>query len=185
MIKSFEPIVTERLVIRKLKADDAHNFFKYRSLPEVYEFQSFRPKDIEEVGEFFGKVSEFINVPNSWFQLAICMKENNRLIGDIGIHFLADDAQIEIGYTLAPDFQGHGYATEALKEVIHYLFADLNKNRIIASVDPNHKKSIRLLEKMGMRKEAHFIQSIIIEDVWRDDCIYAILQEEWSQLSRG
>ena len=121
------------------------------------------------------------NIPNTWFQLAIVNKNEDMLIGDIGIHFLEDNAQVEIGYTLAPSYQGQGYAIEALKAVINYLFSDLKKHRITASVDPNNTKSIRLLEKLGMRKEGHFIKSYRMGDMWLDDCIYAILEEEWKE----
>lgn len=80
---------------------------------------------------------------------------------------------------LVPAFQGHGYARESLKAVVEYLFSFLRKHRIIASVDPNNEKSIKLLDQLNMRKEAHFIKSIQIDGVWLDDCIYAILKGEW------
>ncbi len=55
----------------------------------------------------------------------------------------------------------------------------LKKHRVTASVDPNNGSSIRLLEKLGFRKEAHFIKSFYMNDQWYDDCIYSILEEEW------
>jgi RimJ/RimL family protein N-acetyltransferase len=180
-MNAFKIILTDRLLIRKLELSDNNEFFKYRSLPEIYEFQSFRPEDIIESESFFCGIPELPDIQNTWFQLAVCMKENNRLIGDIGIHFLEDEAQTEIGYTIAPDFQGRGYAAEALKAVFGYLFNDLNKHRIIASVDPDNIKSINLLIKLGMRKEAHFVKSFKINGTWFDDCIYAILNEEWNK----
>jgi len=179
MMNGFEPILTERLFIRKLETNDAQYFYKYRSLPEVYKFQSFIPKNTKDIKVFFERLSELPNIQNTWFQLAVCIKDENKLIGDIGIHFLEDNAQTEIGYTLNPDFQGIGYAKEAVTAVIRYLFFVLGKHRIIASVDPDNKKSIRLLERIGMRKEAHFVKSIKTNDKWMDDCIYAILKEEW------
>ncbi len=180
MMDCFEPILTERLLIRKLEINDAQDFYKYRSLPEVYKFQSFKPKNTEDIKAFFEGLSELPNIKNTWFQLAVCTKDENKLIGDIGIHFLEDNEQIEIGYTLNPDFQGIGYGKEAVTAVIRYLFVVLGSHRIIASVDPDNKKLIRLLERTGMRKEAHFVKSIKTDDKWLDDCIYAILEEEWS-----
>jgi len=176
----FKLISTDRLLIRKLDTTYKNAFFEYRSLPEVYEYQNFKPLDTKEADEFIRSIAEYPDIPNTWFQLAVCIKNNNKLIGDIGIHFLEDDDQIEIGYTIAPDFQGQGYAIEALRVVINYLFTDLRKHRIIASVDPDNIKSVKLLDKLGMRKEAHFIKSIKMSGVWLDDCIYAILNEEWN-----
>jgi RimJ/RimL family protein N-acetyltransferase len=180
---AFEPILTERLAIRKLDMADAEGFYRYRSLPEVYEFQSFRPKDERQVTEFLCGLAEVPDIENSWFQLAVCLKENGVLIGDIGIHFLEDDAQAEIGYTISPDYQGQGYGTEAVSAVVNYLFTDLAKHRTIASVDPRNTRSVKLLERLGMRKEAHFVKSIVIDGKWCDDCVYAILREEWEGLS--
>jgi len=97
----------------------------------------------------------------------------------MGIHFIEDNYQAEIGYTLSPAFQGKGYAIEAVKAILDYLFSKLKKHRITASVDPDNIKSIRLLENVGFRKEAHFIKSFRMNDQWYDDCIYAILTEEW------
>lgn len=179
-MKEFEPILTERLLMRKLETNDIKDFYKYRSLPEVYKFQSFIPKDTKDVEAFFERLSEFPNIPNTWFQLAVCIKGENQLIGDIGIHFLEDDEQTEIGYTLNPEFQGMGYAKEAVTAVIRYLFIILGKHRIIASVDPDNEKSIKLLEKIGMRREAYFVKSIKINGIWADDCLYAILKEEYT-----
>jgi len=177
-MNGFEPILTDRLYIRKLELCDAQEFFHYRSLPKVYQFQSFQPKSIEDVRDFFGKISESPNIPNTWFQLAICEKGRNMIIGDIGIHTFGDGYQVEIGYTLNPDYQGLGYAQESVMAVIECLFLKLGKHRVIASVDPNNEKSIRLLEKIGMRKEAHFVKSICVNGVWSDDCIFALRREE-------
>jgi RimJ/RimL family protein N-acetyltransferase len=171
-------ITTERLLIRILERKDKEDFFQYRSMPEIYKYQSWRPKFISEIEEFINKnVAVFPNTPNTWLQLAVCLKEG-QMIGDIGIHFI-DDCQIEIGYTLSPEYQGNGYAFEAVKAVINYVFFVLKKHRIAASVDPDNIQSIKLLERIGFRKEAHFIKSFRMDDQWYDDCIYAMLEDEW------
>lgn len=177
----FSTILTERLSIRKLELTDSAVFFAYRSLPEVYEYQMFRPEKIADAEDFISMIPEFPDVPNSWFQLAVCRKENGQLIGDIGLHFLEGGEQVEVGYTIAPEFQGLGYAREALREITNYVFLNLHKHRMIASVDPENLKSIILLNRLGMRKEAHFIKSVRIGDRWVDECVYAILSEEWTQ----
>lgn len=172
-------IRTGRLIIRTLEMKDKEAFFKYRSLPEIYQYQSWRPINISEIEEFINKnISVCVNKANSWLQLAVCLKEG-QMIGDIGIHFMDDDYQIEIGYTLSPEYQGNGYAQEAVKAVIDYSFTELKKHRVTASVDPDNIKSIKLLEKIGFRKEAHFIKSFNLNNQWYDDCIYAILEDEW------
>ncbi len=177
-MNTFTAITTDRLLLRRLEIKDREDFFTYRSLPEVYKYQSFIPKDMNVIDDFIRGNEISPNIPNTWFQLAIVDKSGDTLIGDIGIHFLEDNAQVEVGYTLAPSYQGKGYAIESLKAVINYLFIDLKKHRITASVDPNNINSIKLLEKLGMRKEGHFIKSFRMGDMWFDDCIYAMLEVE-------
>ena len=74
---------------------------------------------------------------------------------------------------------GKGYATEALRAMVDYLFANLGKHRIVASVDPRNTPSIRLIERLGFRKEAHFKESYYLRGEWVDDIIYAMLRTEW------
>ncbi len=173
-------IETENLLLRPIKTDDKFNFFAYRSDAITNQFQGFVPKTLQEVEMFITNSAKEFNQPNTWFQLIIIEKLNQNVVGDIGIHFLNEDnKQVEIGCTLSKASQGKGYATEALKIVLDILFRDYQKHRIIASVDPKNSKSIRLMERIGMRKEAHFIESLFINGVWTDDVIFAILRKEW------
>lgn len=174
-------IETTRLLLRPIDRTDAKAIFEYRSDSAANKYQGWIPKTINEVDEFIGKISPEINIPNTWAQFAVVLKENNQLIGDIGIHFLdtADNRQVEVGFTLNKLFRGKGYATEALAHVLSYLFNDLDKHRIIASIDPNNLDSIKVVEKLGFRKEAHFKKCILINREWTDDLVFAILGEEW------
>lgn len=174
-------IITDRLVLRCIKPLDARSIYEYRSRPEVGKYQTWKPKELKEVEDFINeKIAKIPNIADTWYQLGIIIKETDEFIGDIGVHFCDEDnLQVEIGYTLSEKYQGKGYATEAIREVIGYLFNNLNKHRITASVDPRNTKSIALLERIGMRKEAHFKKSFWFNNEWADDVIYAILKEEW------
>lgn len=137
---------------------------------------------IEDVEIFIEKTSRQINEPKTWFQLVIVDKKDQTIIGDLGLHFFDDEnRQVEIGCTLSETFQNKGYATEALKVVINYLFKDLNKHRIIASIDPENITSIHFVERIGFRKEAHFIESLWINDKWIDDLIFALIEKDWKK----
>ena len=173
-------IQSQRLSIRPITVDDAHDLFKYRADAETNKFQGWIPKIIDDVVVFISKTATAINQPNSWFQLAIINKDTQELIGDIGLHFLGDEnKQVEIGCTLSKNQHGKGYATEALKSIISYLFFELNKHRISTSIDPGNTSSIALVERLGFRKEAHFRSSLFINGQWVDDVVYALLNDEW------
>ncbi len=178
-MNAFEPLLTPRLLLRSLTPEDAENLFAYRSLREVYRYQNFHPRSLADVHAFILNCARQPDMPDTWFQLGIRTREDDHLIGDFGICFMKDPAQAEIGFSLQPEQQKKGYGLEAADGVVRTLFTQLNKHRVIASVDPRNESSIRLLLKLGMRKEAHFRKSYRLEDGWGDDCIYAILREEW------
>ncbi len=176
-------IHSTRLILRPIKAEDAEFIFGYRSNAIVNQFQGWIPDTIADVQDFIrNKVSEEIDQPDTWFQLVIIKKDNGELIGDIGIHFLESGSfQVEIGCTLNCNQQGKGFATESLTEILKFLFQKLNKHRVIASIDPRNEKSIKLVERLGLRKEAHFRKSILINNEWVDDLVYAMLKEDWPE----
>ncbi len=173
---------TMRLYLRPIRISDAEAIFEYKSNKEVNKFQGFIPKTVSEV-EFFikNKTARELNIENTWFQFVIICDGNNEIIGDVGVHFLeGGNNQVEFGITLRADYQQYGYAKEAMQTVFCFLFRDLKKHRITASVDPRNIPSIKLLESLKMRKEAYFKKSLFIENEWVDDIIYAILAEEFS-----
>jgi RimJ/RimL family protein N-acetyltransferase len=174
-------IVTERLILRPLRLEDAGAWFGYRSDPVANHYQGWIPGQIQDVIDFIrSRISPEFDRPGTWFQMSVLIRENKKMIGDIGIHFLDfDRSQVELGYTLDKNYQGYGYASEALSAVIDYLFVSLDKHRIIASVDPRNLKSIRLVERLGFRKEAHFHENMLINNEWTDTLVFAVLNEEW------
>ena len=174
-------IETERAILRPIKKEDNEQIFRYRSDSKVNKYQGWIPKTLKDVNEFISKNSDEINKPETWFQLVIIEKFTNIIIGDIGIHFIdSDNLQTEIGCTISKDHQRQGYATETLKAIIDYLFNKLNKHRIVTSIDPQNTNSIKLVERLGFRKEGHFKESLLINGEWVDDVVYAILNREWA-----
>lgn len=173
-------IPTERLVIRLAEPDDAESIFSYRFDLVANKYQGWFPESVEEVRNYITNMPVNIDVADICFQFAIINKNENLLIGDMGIVFMGHEkAQAEIGCTLNKKFQGKGYATEAVNGMVRFLFRTLNKHRIIASVDPRNTVSIRLIERLGFRKEAHFKESYYLRGEWVDDIIYAMLDKEW------
>jgi len=175
-------LTSQRLLLRPVQASDAPALFAYRSDAETNQYQGWIPQTLDETTDFIrNRVSPTINQPDTWFQLVIVEQSSNRIIGDVGIHFMDEESrQVEIGCTLRKDCHGNGYATEALKVIITYLFEELTKHRVVTSIDPQNLASIALVERLGFRKEAHFRESICINGQWVDDLVYAVLKREWS-----
>jgi RimJ/RimL family protein N-acetyltransferase len=103
-------------------------------------------------------------------------KLDRKLIGDCGLKtFETDNRLAQIGYTIARQHWNQGYAQEAVRGLIDNAFYNFPTHRIIASVDPRNAASVRVLEKSGFVKEAHFLQSECFKGTWPDDAVYAVL----------
>ncbi|MDY7095808.1 MAG: GNAT family protein [Acidobacteriota bacterium] len=172
---------TDRLELSRLRESDAAAIYAYRSLPEVARFQSWEPASEDNVREL---IAEATTIPfhhaGTRFQFALRLLATGEVIGDLGIHFPADQPhQAEVGITLAPSAQGQGLATEALRAILDYLFETLKKHRIYASTDPQNHPSHNLLRTVGFRQEAHFRQSLWFKGEWVDDVVFGLLRGEW------
>ncbi len=172
-------IKSQRLTLRPIALEDARRVFAYRSDAESNKYQGWIPKTLEEVVGFINKNPETFNVNNSWFQLVIIDNATAQLIGDVGVHFV-DDEQCEVGCTINKEYHQKGFAKEALKATIDYLFHDLNKHRITASVDPRNTASVALMNTLGFRQEALHLKSYKLRNEWADDVVFAVLKEEWA-----
>lgn len=166
------------LTIREFELVDLEIFARYRAVEAVARYQSWSQYSIEKAnslyesmqGHHFGEIGQ-------WFQLAIVETKTNLLLGDFAIHFI-DAEQVEVGFTLAPEHQGKGIATKALNAFIEFLFNDMNKHRIIATTDCENHASYQLLERVGFRREAHFINNIFFKGAWGSEFQYGLLKTE-------
>lgn len=130
----------------------------------------------DEIGDFAKNVGD-------------CHNDDKTLIGDVGIHFLpevndeskASDSvlTVEIGITIDPSYQGKGYASEAVRRVLDYLFEDLHKDKVIASVDPKNRKSMALMKNVGFQLDGIFPKSVFFRGEWADDAAFSITLEQW------
>jgi RimJ/RimL family protein N-acetyltransferase len=123
------------------------------------------------------------DVPGSWFQLAIELVETVEVIGDCVLHTFTDrPGQVEIGITMACEHQSRGYATESINCLLDYVFGTIGKHRVIAVTDTRNAPAVRLLERVGMRREGRFIENVWFKGGRGDEFQYAMLEREWRSL---
>jgi RimJ/RimL family protein N-acetyltransferase len=171
---------TENFVIRALERRDLEVFSQYRSLEIVAKYQdwtSFTYQDAVDLFESMDNDNSTFGTEGNWYQLAILSLKSDELVGDLYVHFIDQD-QIEIGFTVSPQHQGKSVATEAVSSLLGYVFGELNKHRVVATTDAENTASYRLLEKLGFRREGHFIQNIFFKGAWGDEYQYALLRSE-------
>lgn len=173
---------TSRLIIRNFKDSDIESFVAYRNIPEVAKYQGWKiPYPRERAVQLVDEMRDMeFPEPGHWLQLALVLKESGRMIGDVGVRIKKDDSrQAVIGFTLAPEYWRMGYTTEAVTALLDFLFEELDLHRVMADCDTENTGSWRMLEKVGFRREAHFVDSFLMGEDYASEYIYGMLQREW------
>ena len=184
--EGFNELTGERVVLRRFHPGDVPEFVAYRSSPAVARYQSWDAPYPPEEGERFVQAiaQDHPDTAGEWFQFAVALRPAGPLIGDCAaMPHAGDPRQCEIGFTIAPGYQGRGYATEAARLLVGYLFGPRAKHRITASCDARNTASAAVLERLGMRREGHLRESTWAKGEWTDDLLYGLLRREW-QLGR-
>jgi RimJ/RimL family protein N-acetyltransferase len=185
LMADFTTLETTRLRLRHFTDTDLLAFMAYCNDPVVARYQSWEDISEKDARAFILEQKEIQpGVPGQGFQIAIELKETGVLIGDC--YFIInelDDRQAEIGFTLSRAYQGRGFATEAVLSFLNHAFLTFDLHRVIAITDCENAAATALLERLGMRREGHFLQNIWFKGKWGDEYLYAILKEEWLRKS--
>jgi RimJ/RimL family protein N-acetyltransferase len=172
-------LTTARLVVRHFRAGDAPTLMAYRNDPEVARYQGWEGLSEVQAKDFVtGQSCQPVGVPHAWLQLALELRASGTHIGDLALK--VDGAgQAEIGYSLSRAFQGQGYMREAVAALLDFLFQELQLHRVVAQTDVRNVPSVRLLERLGFRREGHFIEGFYLRGKWTSEYLYALLAREW------
>lgn len=176
---------TLRLQLRPFCDADYGTFFTYRNDPLVYRYQGWKVPYLPAYAhEFIEKMKIAVpGTPGEWYQFAIVPHDSsNYMIGDVAFHVTRTNPRLAyIGYTLMPSAWGHGYANEAVRRLLDFLFRELNLHRVLAECDVDNLASVRLLERLRFRREGHYIENYWLEreSAWGSEYLYAMLQKEW------
>jgi RimJ/RimL family protein N-acetyltransferase len=175
------PLVTPRLLLRRLERSDAAALAGYRSLPEVARHQSWTSFGLEDATRLIKSQRRTQpGVPGTWFQLAIVEKATSILAGDCGLHCAqAEPFQVEIGITLAPAHQRRGYATEALECVLDFVFTTLEMHRVSAVTAAENAAAAALFRRLSFRQEAHLLEHRWFKGRWESEFVFGLLRREW------
>ena len=174
------PITTERLVLRRYTHDDAQDVLEFASQPSVAKVTSANIEATEE------GIRRYIDLQTSYqpfekdkvFDLAIERKEDGKVIGLLTL-VCRDHRKGTIGWALGVEYRGQGYATEAAKALMGYGFRSLGLHRVQADTSSGNPDSWRLMERLGMRREAELREAVYEEGEWLDTYIYGMLADEW------
>ena len=169
---------SERLTLREFRGDDFDAVHSYATDLEVVRYMPWGPNTEEETRAFLERAESYHAAdPRTSYELAVTETSTDRLIGGIGID--AKDQQGMLGYCFARPAWGQGFATEAARLILDFAFKTLEMHRVWAGCDSENAASVRVLEKVGMRREGCHKRDSQIRGVWRDTLAFAILSDEW------
>jgi RimJ/RimL family protein N-acetyltransferase len=182
------PLETGRLLLRPFAAGDLDALFAIHSRPDVARYLYWRPRTTDEVRAVLEQKmrSRVIDPESDTLTLAVVLKATTELIGECNLHLLSEEhRQGEIGFIVHPGHHGRGYATEAARALLRLAFEDLSLHRVIGRLEARNTASGRVLEKLGMRREAHLVENEYVKGEWQSELVYAILDREWLRSAGG
>ncbi|WP_104735980.1 GNAT family N-acetyltransferase [Hanstruepera ponticola] len=179
VFEAFPELESERLLFRDFQARDAEDLFFLKTDDQVMaHMDSKKHQSLEDTLELI-RNNQTSFVEQTGLNWAIIDKAANRFIGYFG-YWRLDKANCrgEIGYSLHPDYWGHGYMKETFSTLIPFGFKTLHLHSIEANINPNNANSERLLVSFGFQKEAYFRENYLYNGVYLDSIIYCLLEED-------
>jgi RimJ/RimL family protein N-acetyltransferase len=180
-------LTTARLILRDFVESDWTAVLAYQRDPRYLRLYDWSDRTEEDVRDFVGMfLDQQKRQPRTRFQLAVTLKSDGRLIGNCGIRLSAGwnvsperpSHEAEIGYELAPDEWGRGYATEAAREIVRFGFEELGLHRIAAWTVADNTASARVLETVGMTLEGRLRDKEHYKGRYWDVLMYGMIRQD-------
>ncbi|GAB2614681.1 GNAT family protein [Streptomyces capparidis] len=175
------PLTTDRLVLRLFTPDDVEDMYAYQALEDVARYLYRPPHTRQGCAEVIAAASRATRWEREGdaLTLAVCRRSEPGVVGEIHLKLASAHArQTEIGWVFHPGHHGHGYATEAARAAAALAFDKLGTHRLFARLDVENTGSVRVCERLGMRREAHLVENDLDGTRWGSEYIYAALAHE-------
>jgi RimJ/RimL family protein N-acetyltransferase len=180
-------LCTERLVLREFIEADAEVTNAYERDPEVVRYTSHGPRSVDESLAYIrSTLAESREEPRRVFDLAVVRREDARLIGRCGFKITSvQQREAMLWYIFDRAAWGRGYAREGATALLALGFEELGLHRFFVDIDPRNTPSLRVAEKLGMRREAHFVENAWVKGEWTDSVVLGLLDREHRERSRS
>ena len=182
------PIATERMILRPFAPGDLDALVAIHGDERVVRYLPWGVRDRAELAGVLEEKARRTRVEREGdgLNLAGVDAETGDLVADLSLMWRsAEHRQGEVGYILHPAHEGHGYATEGARAMLALGFDGLGLHRIYGRIDARNDASARVLERLGMRREAHLVENEHLKGEWTDEVVYALLAREWVTRAGG
>jgi RimJ/RimL family protein N-acetyltransferase len=181
------PIETDRLILRTFERADVEGLSAYHALPSMQRYVFSRTRDAAEVAGALNIMRGHVSLqrPGDTLTLAMVRKGDGQLLGHVSLNWSdATAGQGEVRFLVNPSYAGHGYLTEALAALFDLAFDHFRIHRVFARCDGRNHHSIKLMQKLGLRLEAHYREHALFQGEWDEELHFAILDREWQRSSK-
>ena len=181
------PIETDRLVLRTFERNDVEGLSAYHTLPSMQRYVFSRTRDTAEVPGALNIMRGHVSLqrPGDTLTLAMVRKGDRKLVGHISLNWSdATAGQGEVRFCINPAHAGQGFAKEALSAVFDLAFDHFRIHRVFARCDGRNHHSIKLMQQLGRRLEAHYREHALFQGEWDEELHFAILDREWQRSSK-
>lgn len=182
MLQPTYPLRTARMTLRPYEPGDLGALHDLFGREDVSRYLIWEPMDVDQARALLERRvrQTRIEAESDAIMLAAVDAETGRVIGEFMLRLTsAQSRQGEIGWSLHPDVQGRGLATEGAREMLRLGFEELGLHRIVAECDPRNVASLRVMERLGMRREAEFVENEFLKGEWIGETVCAMLETEW------
>jgi RimJ/RimL family protein N-acetyltransferase len=177
------PLETERLALRPFEPSDLEALHAIHSDERNARWLYNEARTREQVEELLERkiAGATLRAEGEWLSAAAVLHDTGEVVCDVSLLWASEGhKQGEIGFIVHPAHHGHGYATEAARPVLAFAFETLGLHRVVGRLEPRNVASARVLEKLGMRREAHLVENEWIKGEWQSELVYAMLAREWT-----
>jgi len=180
------PLETERTIVRRFEDRDVIDILAYSKHPrgDVHRRRNVGWKRTRAgVRTWWEPMIDMpVDKETKWLGLVVEVKDLGRVVGNVGfsVKRILDHREAMIGWIVGREHEGNGYITEAATALIDYLFLGEGFHRVYAMTSIDNQRSWAVMERLGMRREAHFVRNCLHDGDWVDEYVYAILASEWS-----
>src|SRR6478672_3656169 len=167
------------MTIRRVRRGDEADLLAYRSDPAVAGRQYWEPFNLGQVSKLVAD-QEFVWPGMFGVPLVLAAEFEEKVVGDLPLTInVPEHRQGEVGFSFNQAYTGRGLATRALAAVLGFGFEQLGLHRVTAATFTDNERAWRLMERVGMRREAHFVHDGFVRGRWVDVFAYGMLEDEW------
>lgn len=176
------PIMTSRLCLRPFESGDCEAVARYHILPAVQRYLERPTRYADDVSIAVDLMRKQVQLhrPGDALTLAMVRKGDDMLVGQVSLKWSdATSGQGEVRFAIDPAHSGKGYLTEALTAIFDLAFGHFRVHRLMVRCDGRSHHSSRLMQRLGMRLEAHYREHALFQGEWDEELHFALLDREW------